>query len=314
MGEFQEPPMVTLALFAYNQERFIREAVEAALSQDYARLEIILSDDCSKDDTFQIIKALASNYRGPHKIIVSKNPINLGLAKHFSRIVGMARGEIIVVAAGDDISFPNRVAKSIEILSSEPEANFVSFTDNLINEDGVHFRKVNRSVLNKITKVTLEDYIAGSPLKLSGASRAYRKKIFEVFGELNAECPTEDTPSILRGLMLGFGLVSTEAVIFYRQHETNLSGPASLHSMRFEEIRNQYLRDAEFALHAGLIANERHQEIKKWAEKNYEYRIFSKMMYESSIAKTTLIKGVISSKRFTTREKIGLLRRVLRGL
>ena len=51
-----ERPLVTFALFAYNQEKYIREAVEGAFSQTYQRMEIILSDDCSTDSTFDILK------------------------------------------------------------------------------------------------------------------------------------------------------------------------------------------------------------------------------------------------------------------
>ena len=49
-------PLVTFALFAYNQEEFIREAVEGAFAQTYEPLEIILSDDCSSDRTYEIIQ------------------------------------------------------------------------------------------------------------------------------------------------------------------------------------------------------------------------------------------------------------------
>lgn len=56
----QDRPLVTFALIAYDQERFIREAVEGAFSQTYSPLEIILSDDCSSDRTFEIIKDVAA--------------------------------------------------------------------------------------------------------------------------------------------------------------------------------------------------------------------------------------------------------------
>ena len=46
-----ELPLLTFALFSYNQENYIRQAVEGALAQDYPRLEIIISDDCSQDET-----------------------------------------------------------------------------------------------------------------------------------------------------------------------------------------------------------------------------------------------------------------------
>ena len=68
-------PLLTFALAALNQERFIREAVEAAFAQTYSPLEIILSDDCSEDRTFEIMCEMAKAYRGPHRIVLNRNPI-----------------------------------------------------------------------------------------------------------------------------------------------------------------------------------------------------------------------------------------------
>ena len=51
---------------AWNQERFVREAVEPALVLDFIGLEIILSDDKSGDQTFEIMSELAAAYTGPH--------------------------------------------------------------------------------------------------------------------------------------------------------------------------------------------------------------------------------------------------------
>jgi glycosyltransferase involved in cell wall biosynthesis len=52
-----DKPLLTLAMFAYNHERFIAEAVRGALRQTYSPLEIIISDDCSTDRTFEIIQS-----------------------------------------------------------------------------------------------------------------------------------------------------------------------------------------------------------------------------------------------------------------
>src|SRR4051812_34720579 len=71
-------PLVTFALFAYNHERFIRKAVDGALAQTYQPLEIIISDDCSTDRTFEIAQGMASAYNGAHKVVVNRNPKNLG--------------------------------------------------------------------------------------------------------------------------------------------------------------------------------------------------------------------------------------------
>ena len=72
--EENDRPLISFCLFAYNQERFIRKAVEGALSQNYSPLEIVLSDDCSTDSTFEIIKEMAACYHGSHSIILNRNP------------------------------------------------------------------------------------------------------------------------------------------------------------------------------------------------------------------------------------------------
>ena len=82
-------PLITFALFAYNQERFIREAVAGAFSQTYSPLEIILSDDCSSDRTFEIIQEMTAGYEGPHKVILNRNEKN---PPPFGNSVYSARG------------------------------------------------------------------------------------------------------------------------------------------------------------------------------------------------------------------------------
>ena len=103
-----DKPLVTFAVIAYNQERFIREAVEGAFAQTYSPLEIILSDDGSSDKTFDVMQALVAKYDGPHHVMLNRNSKNLGLAGHVNHIMERATGDIIVLAAGDDISRPER--------------------------------------------------------------------------------------------------------------------------------------------------------------------------------------------------------------
>ena len=107
----EERPLVTFALFAYNQEKYIREAVEGAFAQTYDPLEIILSDDCSTDSTFLIMQQMADEYEGPHTVRVVRNAFNMGVLKHVFERGRDVQGSIIVMAAGDDISFPHRTGR-----------------------------------------------------------------------------------------------------------------------------------------------------------------------------------------------------------
>ena len=84
-------PPVTLFVLAYNQEALVRAAIEGAFAQTYQPLEIILSDDASPDGTFAVMQAMAAAYSGPHRVILNRNPANLGLTAHVSRVMAAAR-------------------------------------------------------------------------------------------------------------------------------------------------------------------------------------------------------------------------------
>jgi hypothetical protein len=83
-------PLVTHFLYGYKQERSIRAAIEGVLAQTYQPLEVVLSDDCSPDGTYRVMQEMAAAYRGPHKVVLNRNPKNLGIAGHVERIMEIA--------------------------------------------------------------------------------------------------------------------------------------------------------------------------------------------------------------------------------
>lgn len=104
----RERPAVTFGLIAYNQEKYVGEAIQAAFDQKLSPLEIILSDDCSNDGTFAIMEQMAAAYRGPHTVIARREPINVGTVRHMIHVSQAGSGELLVIAAGDDVSHPDR--------------------------------------------------------------------------------------------------------------------------------------------------------------------------------------------------------------
>src|SRR5260370_29744892 len=110
----KSPVKVTLFLYAFNQEAYIEEACRAALAQTYSPLEIMFSDDCSSDKTFTIMSEIASHYSGPHTVLLNRNETNLGLIGHVNKSFELSSGELIVAAAGDDISLPDRVSEIVD--------------------------------------------------------------------------------------------------------------------------------------------------------------------------------------------------------
>lgn len=108
-------PLVTIAVFAYNQEGCVADAIEGAFGQTYEPLEVILSDDCSEDRTYEIMAQAADNYCGPHMVRLNRNEKNLNIGGHIKRIADLAQGEVVVMAAGDDVSHSSRVCEHVEL-------------------------------------------------------------------------------------------------------------------------------------------------------------------------------------------------------
>jgi glycosyltransferase involved in cell wall biosynthesis len=108
----------SFVLLSYNQEAFIAEAVTSALAQEGPPLEMILSDDCSRDATFRIMQQIASEYRGPHRVIVRRNETNLGLVAHLHKVFSLCTSDVMIVAWGDDIAMPDRAVRIQEVFDT----------------------------------------------------------------------------------------------------------------------------------------------------------------------------------------------------
>lgn len=225
--EEKELPLVTMRVLTYNQEKYIAEAVKSVLAQDYPNLEIILSDDCSTDRTYEIMQQLADNYKGPHKIILNRNEHNIGLREHCNKIDAMSHGEFLTGNAGDDISLPNRVRKCVEIMMKHPEVMSLSTEVDYIDGNGneipnqheIHICKGNYSLL------TLSEYLNYQFREFylfPGATRMRRRKLLESFPPLGT-APDEDIYWFIRSLYMGTIAFIHIPLLKYRRHENNIT-------------------------------------------------------------------------------------------
>ncbi len=135
-------PLASLCVLCYNQEKYIALSIRAALAQTYEPLEIIISDDASTDRSFEIIKQVIAEYRGPHKVIINRNPTNFNLPRNFQKACSLSSGELIIKADGDDISYPNRVeALMTDWLAHDKKALVMASRYDRMDENGKVFEK-----------------------------------------------------------------------------------------------------------------------------------------------------------------------------
>lgn len=216
----EERPLITFALIAYNQERFIREAVEGALAQSYDPLEILLSDDCSPDGTFEIMKEMVTAYSGPHKIVLTRNDENLGIGAHINRIMTLSHGELIVIAAGDDISLPHRTSEIHQAwLDSDKKAFSLHSQHESIDEEGNTIARLGKKYLP--TEQQLLFFSKTLASRVCGATHAWHRKVFDTFGPLPL-ITLEDIAIPPRSMLLGSVVYIKKPLVKYRTHANNI--------------------------------------------------------------------------------------------
>lgn len=208
-----EKPLVTFALFAFNQERFIREALQGAFAQTYEPLEIILSDDCSSDRTFEIMQEEAEKYVGPHTIRLNRNERNLGIIGHVNRMFELSDGVIIITAAGDDISYPFRTERIVNKFK-EDNPLLVHSEAHEINLDGIKTGRPQPDV-NLFKKTSIEKAAFASALYL-GATAGWSKELYSIFGPLKYNNAWEDLTLGFRAIIENRFASIREPLIKYR--------------------------------------------------------------------------------------------------
>lgn len=220
MGDYEsQRSLVSFIVLAYKQEQFIREAVLSALAQSYEPLEIIFSDDASPESTFEIIEEEAKRYQGPHRLILNRNPANLGLAGNLNAAVQLSSGELLVLQGGDDISMPTRTSTLVERWSSDsPRPELVYSDVTTIGADG----SILKERVGAIPITTLEELIRGKWFIAGGCAAAYSRSLFDRFGPLNEDIQYEDYVLTFRA-MLGAGCAYIdEPLVYYRIHDQSI--------------------------------------------------------------------------------------------
>lgn len=244
---------VSFCLFSYNQENYIEAALKGALSQEYPFMEIIVSDDHSSDNTYEIIEEILKNYNGPHEIKVNRNDFNMGLVAHLNKLLmNYVCGDLILLAAGDDISLPHRTTVTLEYFEKYQEALAVCFPLRIIDKNNKFLGEnvYDRDILYELDK----SYLSSSSFMVDGGSLAIKRDVIDFFGPLQENCPTEDSTFRLRALLLGSVVRGTVVCMEYRRHESSISAPDNIHNLKTELIANQYCKDILTAYEKGKIS------------------------------------------------------------
>ena len=143
---------VSVIMGIYNCENTLAESIDSIINQTYKNIELIMCDDCSKDNTYNIAKKYELLY--PEKIKVIKNDQNITLGPTLNRCLELATGEFIARQDGDDISVKDRIEKQVNFLLKNKEFDLVGTSMLVFNDKEVKgIRGSNKVIPNKIDLV-----------------------------------------------------------------------------------------------------------------------------------------------------------------
>lgn len=114
---------VSVVMITYNHEKFIKEALESVFSQKTNfQYEIIISNDCSTDNTDEVIKKIIDKNENGNLINYTNHKNNKGMIPNFLWSIQQAKGKYIALCEGDDYwTDPYKLQKQVDFLEANPD-------------------------------------------------------------------------------------------------------------------------------------------------------------------------------------------------
>lgn len=189
-------PLCSVVIPAYRCGRYIASAIRSALEQTHDNLEIIVIDDCSADDTYEVILSCSADPR----VIVLRNDQNMGVAQSRNRAFAAATGEYIALLDGDDIWLPDKLKLQLERLR-QTQADICCSAYSFIDADGNplagQFNPPDNLTLSRLLK---QNFIGCS-------TAVFRRGLVENI-QMRREYAHEDYVFWLEALRLGYRVTS----------------------------------------------------------------------------------------------------------
>lgn len=227
-------PTVSVCMISYNHGKFIRQAIESALSQhvDF-QIELVIGDDCSQDDTYEICESFA---RRDARVNLLPRHHNLGVMPNFSRTLQACCGEYVAVCEGDDYwTDPRKLGKQVAFLNAHPTYSGAAHQSDVLIHDQMA-RPFKQGVPGTITTI---DLLGGRLFHT--ASVIFRRPAVDLFIH---SPPVLSCDRLLNFCISFLGPIhySDERMCVYRLHGDGMSSTATVAQMKLDLNSVDYLQ------------------------------------------------------------------------
>ena len=223
-------PLVSVVIVTYNSSSTIIETLDSIKEQTYSNLELIISDDCSKDDTVLLCKKwIKENKESLQRIELVESPCNTGVSVNLNRGINRAKGEWIKSIAGDDLLTPEAIDTYVSFVCKNPNCricmaklylfgtkqSFLSGKESYLNRLYIILASQNR---RKQYRRALIEHI------LPGPGIFYQKELWKEIGGFNEKYnQSEEWPFEIKVTLLTPIYLLDKKVVKWRFSDNSLS-------------------------------------------------------------------------------------------
>lgn len=219
--------MVSVAMCTFNGEKYIKEQIESIINQGLVPDEIVICDDCSKDNTVNIIKETLDNWSGRVNLVVNEK--NLGYRKNFEKAISLCNGDIIFLSDQDDVWNRNKIEIMLSALNNSSDA-ILAFHDVEIVDENLDlikksFWKLLKFDYQKFLKKDFKRIFESNVIQ--GSACAFRKELFN-YAKPFPETAVHDEWLGLVSFVKGKIIPVNESLAKYRQSGSNAIGAETI--------------------------------------------------------------------------------------
>ncbi|MFC5727445.1 MULTISPECIES: glycosyltransferase [Nocardioides] len=230
----RKQPTVSVALAAYNGERFIRQQVIGILDQDRPIDQLVVADDGSTDSTLDIVRDLVrSRGRGTELVVLEPGTVPLGPTENFVRAVRRSTSEVVILADQDDMWSERRVAAALAHFEQDPAAWIVAHDAQLIDARGENLAISTFDSMGVTSEEIRLLSSANAMVALSrrnvlaGMSFALDRRLLDTAFPIPPGWMHDYWLACWAGARGRLRVVADPSVLFYRQHDQNVYGAGS---------------------------------------------------------------------------------------
>jgi len=208
-----EQPLVSVIIASYNHAPYIEASIESVLAQSYPNIELLVTDDGSKDDSVERIRRLQELHGFDFRVQENK-----GLSRTLNEAIERSRGSLIAPLGSDDIML-ERIARQVAYLQDKPEVGICAGNIQEIDGSG-SLRGAPKNL--PFRRLDFEDVFLDRKPGAPAPTLMFRREAIEKVGGFDEQIRLEDLLIELKITRSGYSLdILPDVLAHYRVHATN---------------------------------------------------------------------------------------------